>query len=264
MSLRTKEDKPIFYSACPTLTGPNAGSLRVVSYRKDDILKAVSNVVSAPIPYLYWIMHDEYGLLPSCINRVLRGCDSDEVLLITETEWDSEKQVVTTPFEDDADKFLRGIDEAEFEFDISVLRQGPLDNTPSTPAAGTPQGTGISPTQAEYARRLGLKDDATFTTEATGHVSRVTNATAATNGANTFRSTTTADAKRSFREKCLERARAKASQIADHINNENQSDRGGSANSSSGKPASKGSAASTPKSSSAKLHDREKGGGAPA
>jgi hypothetical protein len=138
MSLRTKEDKPIFYSACPTLTGPNAGSLRVVSYRKDDILEAVSNVVSAPIPYLYWIMHDEYGLLPSCINRVLRGCDSDEVLLITETEWDSEKQVVTTPFEDDADEFLRGIDEAEFEFDISVLRQGPLDNTPSTPAAGTP------------------------------------------------------------------------------------------------------------------------------
>ena len=113
-------------------------------------------------------------------------------------------------------------------------------------------------------RRLGLKDDATFTSQATGHVSRVTGATANTNGANTFRTTDTAGAKRSFREKCLEIARARQARIQE-VNSTTDPPSGSeeSTKDSQGVPASNGSAAATlDKPSVADLPEATKGGGA--
>jgi hypothetical protein len=116
------------------------------------------------------------------------------------------------------------------------------------------------------ARRLGLKDDATFTSQATGHVSRLIGATANTNRANTFRTTNTASAKRCFREKCLELARARQAKIQE-VNNTADPSSGSekSPKDSQGAPTSNGSAAATPdKPSAAGLPEAKKGGGATA
>ena len=65
---------------------------------------------------------------------------------------------------------------------------------------------------------MGLRDDDTFASRNTDAVSRVTGATAATNGAASGRSATSVDIRRSFKEKVLEIARLKAELAAASIN----------------------------------------------
>jgi hypothetical protein len=198
----------------------------------------------------------------------MRGCDAEEVLLIPETEWDDETWTVSSPFKDDADKFLPGIENDHIELDMSAMRPTDEDEESPTLTPARNATKNASPTandtEAEMARRLGLKDDATFTSQAAGHVSRVTGATANTNGANTFRTTDTAGAKRSFREKCLELARARQAKIQE-VNNTADPSNGSeeSPKDSQDAPTSNGSAAATPnKPSPASLPEAKKGGGA--
>lgn len=48
--IATKDEEPVFYSACLTLTDPNAGSLRMVSYKKDNIssFSRISSLTQSP------------------------------------------------------------------------------------------------------------------------------------------------------------------------------------------------------------------------
>ena len=266
--IETDCGQPLFYAMCPTLTGPNAGSLFCTSYKKDPILALRRKLEPSPVAWLWWYCYAVLGFTGPCIDRLMRGCDTEEVLLIPETEWDEATWTVTTPFEDDAEEFLRGIERDQIVLDMSAMRPPDEDDDLSTPAPDRDANNNTSPTvndvEAEMARRLGLKDDATFTSQATGHVSRVTGATANTNGANTFRTTDTAGAKRSFREKCLEIARARQAKIQE-VNSATDPQSGSeeSTKDSQGVPASNGSATATPdKPSVADLPEATKGGGA--
>jgi hypothetical protein len=98
------------------------------------------------------------------------------------------QKTITTPFEDAADEFVRTTAEEGMVLDTSAMEELPTKQ------------------DAEYARRLRLNDDATFATRNSAAMSRVTNPTMNTSGAESFRSTNTTDMRRDFRATCLQRA----------------------------------------------------------
>jgi hypothetical protein len=218
---------------------------------------------------MYEILHFH----PSCIAILFKGCDPEEVLLSINCDFDVDTMTVSNPFEDKADEFVRLGVEDGFTLDISALQPGE-HKTAATPGDPKPTDNGMSqsPTSRQqaqreaFAKRLRLKDDATFTSKNSDAVSRVTGATANTNGAATFRSTTTADKNRDFRAQCLEKARLKAAQTAAAAAINNSKAKSGSPPNSQGPPASKGSAAAVPKTSpaTANLPSASTDGGAPA
>jgi hypothetical protein len=129
--IETECGQPVFYAMCPTLTGPNAGSLFCTSYKKDAILDLRRKMEASPVVWLWWYCYSVLGLTGPCIDRLMRGCDAEEVLLVPETEWDDETWTVSSPFEDDADKFLRRIENDHIELDMLAMR--PSDQTKNHP-----------------------------------------------------------------------------------------------------------------------------------
>ena len=112
--------------------------------------------------------------------------------------------------------------------------------------------------------RMGIRDDATFATRATDAASRVSDATFNTTGADTFRTTTSAEQQRSFREQCIAKAKGRASEIAESLNSKKKpATDGASPNDLQGKPASKGPATTAPsKTTDANEHKATMGSGA--
>eukprot|EP00956_Cyclotella_meneghiniana_P041109 scaffold215048_cov60-Cyclotella_meneghiniana.AAC.1 len=64
----------------------------------------------------------------------------------------------------------------------------------------TGRGYYMSADQRAAVEAMGIRDDTTFATRATDAASRVSSATANTNGADTFRSTTSADNRHNYRD----------------------------------------------------------------
>ena len=110
-----------------------------------------------------------------------------------------------------------------------------------------------------------IRDDATFATRATDAASRVSSATANTNGADTFRSTTSADNRRNYRDECLANAKRKAAEIAAASRSSSTVTENAQSDNSTlqGKPASNGSATTSPsKTSDANSREAAMGSGA--
>eukprot|EP00956_Cyclotella_meneghiniana_P026212 scaffold56149_cov53-Cyclotella_meneghiniana.AAC.1 len=85
----------------------------------------------------------------------------------------------------------------------------------ATPAAATEEninshGYYMSAEHQAAVDGMGIRDDESFATRATGAASRVSDATKNTSGAHTFRSQTTVDKKRSYRDQCIDNAKKKA------------------------------------------------------
>ena len=103
---------------------------------------------------------------------------------------------------------------------------------------------------------MGIRDDDSFATRATGAASRVSDATKNTSGAHSFRSKTTVDIKRSYRAECIENAKRKAEEFADSLRSNNP-------NNLQGTPAFEGPATTAPgKTSTANPLEARMGSGA--
>ena len=248
-SLTLEDGTHVFSGLCPCLTGPNIGSTLATSLRRPEITKFVGKIAPSPVAWIYWYCYERLLFSSDCIDLILKGCDSEEVLLVTETDWNDDSMTVTTPFSNAGDDFIQSVDDNGLVLDISAM-------TDEARAALSPEAP-TNPQESDYARRLRLKDDASFTTRNSDAVSRVSSATANTSGAASFRSNTTTDNNRDFRDQCLERARLRASQAAASMTGGNQSSQGG--------PASNGAASAAHQASStADLPGDKTGGGAPA
>jgi hypothetical protein len=179
---------------------------------------------------------------------------------------------VTTPFVDNEDAFVREMEEKGFELDITALAEQTSEqasrinsnthpnnapNTePSTQPPQDPNASTIPAQEQEWAHRLNISVNNSFTTKASDAVSRADDATNTTDGAESFNVDPTI-AKHNYRESVLKQARLKARNAVNADNkasspdsdedslsiNSNES----SISFSQGKPASNGSAASIPK-----------------
>jgi hypothetical protein len=266
------DDTPVFTAACACYTGAEAGSTLVTSRRQKDILDLRAKILVNPVAWLNGWMFERLYFSTSLIEILFTGCDPEEVLLSIQCDFDPVNLTVNNPFEDRADEFVRLAEEDGIVMDLSALN---TDADDDDEAQDLPAATDEEKVQADsppcnvqaqrdaFAKRLRLKDDATFASQDSGAVSRVTGATANTSGAASFRSTTTADQNRDFRSKCLEAARLKAAQTS-AASSIKTSKLPPPQPTSQGQPAYKGSAATTPKvnSTSANLPSTSKGGGA--
>jgi hypothetical protein len=217
-SIKTDSDEIVFTALCPILLGENVGSTLATSVNKPDVIEFRDKFADNPIAMAYWIAYEEFFIDLSCINIMMADCDPEEVLLISETDYDKERRMVITPFEEPEDEFVRLAEEDGIVLDLSSMEQPSADDNVGQDGVAQQQVHDSPDPQnqlrADYARRLRLRDDATFETRNSDVVSRVTGATVNTYGAMSNRTTTTVDANRNFRDECLARARAKAAATA--------------------------------------------------
>ena len=254
--------------------GPDSGSVMVTFYRKPEILELVEKIASSPVAWIYWWATEVLHISHACMQLVLKGCDMDEVLLITETDWDHSTWKVTTPFEDAADEFTRRVEEDGLIFDMAALAPPtPQSGEAAIPTAAatngeagenvTSKGFYMSSERQAAVAAMGLREEDSFGTRATDAASRVSGATANTSGADTFRSRTTVDNNRSHRAKCIENARRKAEEIANSLLSPQTGGTPVNPTKMQGKPASKGPATTAPgKTSEATSREAMMGSGA--
>lgn len=278
----------VFHAINRVMLGPEAGSLRVATYRTAGIQRMVQKVKTSPTAWIYHYGIHHCKLTVKCMDKVVSGCDFDEVLLIESTTWDQETMTVTTPFLDNEDAFVREMEEKGFELDITALAEQPPEQAPritsntqpnnapniepATQSPLDPNASTIPAQEQEWAHRLNISGNNSFTTKASDAVSRADDATNTTDGAESFNADQTI-AKRNYRESILEQARLKAMnavKAANKVSSPDNDEDSLSINSnesstsfSQGKPASNGSAASIPK-TTAKMQRVSKDGGAKA
>jgi hypothetical protein len=172
------------------------------------------------------------------MDKVVSGCDFDEVLLIDSTTWDPETMSVTTPFVDDEDAFVHEMEVNGFILDITAISdQQPeqvtsaTSNTqvnqnatanPAPQASPDPNATNIPSHEQEWARRLNISGNNSFTTKASDVVSRADDGTNTTDGAESFNPDPTAS-RHNYRESVLEQARLKARNAVHAANNNSSS-----------------------------------------
>jgi hypothetical protein len=276
----------VFHAINRVMLGPEAGSLRVATYRTAGIQRMVQKVKTSPTAWIYHYGIHHCKLTVKCMDKVVSGCDFDEVLLIESTTWDQETMTVTTPFLDNEDAFVREMEEKGFELDITALAEQPPEQAPritsntqpnnapniepATQSPLDPNASTIPAQEQEWAHRLNISGNNSFTTKASDAVSRADDATNTTDGAESFNVDQTI-AKRNYRESILEQARLKAMnavKAANKVSSPDNDEDSLSINSnesstsfSQGKPASNGSAASIPK-TTAKMQRVSKDGGA--
>ena len=281
--ITTKEGIQLFHSVCPIQLGPDAGSVMVTFYRKPAILDLVEKMAQSPVAWLYWWATEVLHISHKCMLLILKGCELDDVYLISETDWDNTTWTVTTPFEDAEDEFVRRVAEDGLVFDMAAL-------APPTPPPVSQESAPAAPPQAEATTSnqqdpsatpaavteeninshgyymsaehqaavdgMGIRDDETFATRATGAASRVSDATKNTSGAHTFRSQTTVDKNRSYRDQCIANAKRRAEEFADSLRSINPPNLQGT-------PASNGPATTSPgKTSPANSREAMMGSGA--
>ena len=270
-SINDEAGNKVFHAVNRVMLGPESGSLRVATYRKVGIQKIVQKIKVSPVAWIY-----NYGihickLTVKCMDKVVSGCDFEEVLLIESSTWDSDTMAITTPFIDSEDAFVLEMEKKGFVLDITALSDKPTEQTATnttglpnkpSPTADAPQQpldpntSTIPPQEQEWAQRLNLSGNNSFTTKASDAVSRADDATTNTEGAESF-NPDPSTSKRNYRDTVLEQARLKAKNAVNNANkappedndedslsiNSNES----STSFSPGKPASNGSAASIPK-----------------
>ena len=281
--ITTKDGIQLFHSVCPIQLGPDAGSVMVTFYRKPEIKELVEKIAQSPVAWLYWWATEELHISHKCMQLILKGCEMDEVYLINETYWDGDTWTVSTPFEDAEDEFARRVEEDGLIFDMSALAPPTPPAAPAVPTPNAPnQSVPANPTQQDTQATqppgpaenvtsrgyymssehqaavdgMGIRDDDSFATRATGAASRVSDATKNTSGAHSFRSKTTVDIKRSYRAECIENAKRKAEEFADSLRSNNP-------NNLQGTPAFEGPATTAPgKTSTANPLEARMGSGA--
>jgi hypothetical protein len=229
-SLSLPDGKPLFYSLCPILMGKDTGSIMGVSYRRLEVDSLLAKVMKNPVAWIYWYSLENLCWTQACTDRVFRGADMELLAMITETtDWNKGKLEVTCTFTDAADEFIKGIEDDELFLDLSGMemeqqRDQSQEQPSQPPHDDHPIGSAVPPKEQELLKRMGLRDDDTFASCNTDAVSRVTGATAATNGAASGRSATSVDIRRSFKEKVIEIARLKAELAAASINAANETE----------------------------------------
>eukprot|EP00956_Cyclotella_meneghiniana_P014336 scaffold21438_cov60-Cyclotella_meneghiniana.AAC.9 len=268
------------------ILGPEAGSLRVATYRTLGVQQMALKIKQSAIAWVYHYGTSYCKLTMKCMDKVVSGCDFDKVLLIDSTTWDPETMSVTTPFVDNEDAFVSEMEANGFILDITVIAdQQPYQATaatnntqvnqnvtanPAPQASPDPNSTTIPSHEQEWAHRLKISGNNSFTTKASDAVSRADDTTNTTDGAESFNPDPTTS-RRNYRETVLEQARLKARNAVHAANNNSSSgndedslsiNSDTSSNSfSQGQPASNGSAASISK-TTANLHRVSKDGGA--
>jgi hypothetical protein len=172
------------------------------------------------------------------MDKVVSGCDFDEVLLIDSTTWDPETMSVTTPFVDNEDAFVCEMEANGFILDITTIADQQPDqvtsatsNTqvnqnatanPAPQASPDPNATTIPSHEQEWARRLNISSNNSFTTKASDAVSCTDDATDTTDGAESFNPDPTVS-RCNYRESVLEQARLKVRNAVHAANNNSSS-----------------------------------------
>jgi hypothetical protein len=210
--------------------GKDTGSIMGVSYRRLEVDLLLAKVMKNPVAWIYWYSLENLCWSQACTDRVFKGADMELLAMITETtDWNKDMLEVTCTFTDAADEFIKGIEDDELFLDLAGMemeqqRDKSQEQPPQPPHDDHPIGSAVPPKEQELLKRMGLRDDDTFASRNTDAVSRVTGATAATNGAASGRSATSVDIRRSFKEKVLEIARLKAELAAASINAANETE----------------------------------------
>jgi hypothetical protein len=93
-SIKTDSDEFVFTALCPILLGENVGSTLATSVKKPNVIEFRDKFADNPIAMAYWIAYEEFFIDLSCINIMMADCDPEEVLLISETDYDKERRMV--------------------------------------------------------------------------------------------------------------------------------------------------------------------------
>jgi hypothetical protein len=268
----------VFHAVNQVVIGQEAGSTRVACYRKRGIEEFAAKVEHSPTAYVYHYGINYLKLTVKCMDKVVSGCNFEEVLLIENTTWNADNMSVESPFVDNEDAFVKEMDDSGFTIDISAITS-PNNDTPSNKDSA-PNQPSTSPTdpnestiphqQQEWANRLNLSGNASFTSKNSEFVSRADDATTNTDGANSF-TPCPIEKQRNLRNSIIEKARLNAKRAvkaAKKGNNAANDEDSLSINSDSsntsfsqGQPTHKGSAASIPN-ANANMQSASKDGGA--
>jgi hypothetical protein len=285
LSMTDSANNQVFHAVNQVVIGQEAGSTRVACYRKRGIEEFAAKVEHSPTAFVYHYGINYLKLTVKCMDKVVSGCNFEEVLQIENTTWNADNMSVDSPFVDNEDAFVREMDESGFTIDISAIT-GPNNDTPPTMEDNTdipaskqntapptdPNESTIPPQQQEWANRLNLSGNASFTSKNSEAVSRADDATINTDGANSF-TPCPIEKQRNLRNSIIEKARLNAKRVvqtAKKIPKAADEDDSLSINSdtsitsfSQGQPTHKGSAASIPN-ANANMQRASKDGGASA
>lgn len=121
----------VFHAVNRVMLGPDAGSLQVATYRTLGVQQMAKKVKHAAVAWIYHYGTQYCKLTVKCMDKVVIGCDFDEVLLIESTTWDPETISVTFPFFDYEDVFVREMEENSFTLDISAITEPNPDQAPA-------------------------------------------------------------------------------------------------------------------------------------
>jgi hypothetical protein len=273
----------VFHAINQVVLGQEAGSTRAACYRKRGIEDFAAKVEQAPTAFIYHYGINHLKLTVKCMDKVVSGCNFEDVLMVENTTWNETEMSVDNPYVDNEDAFVQEMDDSGFTIDISAVidpnKPTSLDPT-SNPHTATSKNPTNSPTdpnestipvqQQEWANRLNLSGNASFTSKNSEFVSRADDATANTDGANSF-TPCPIEKQRNLRNSIIEKARLNAKRAvkaAKRDNNAANDEDSLSINSdasntsfSQGQPTHKGSAASIPN-ANANTQSASKDGGA--
>jgi hypothetical protein len=283
--MKDPANNQVFHAVNQVVIGQEAGSTRVACYRKRGIEEFASKVEHSPTAFVYHYGINYLKLTVKCMDKVVSGCNFEEVLQIENTTWNTTNMSVDSPFVDNEDAFVQEMNDSGFTIDISAIT-GPNNDKPSNtesdanpPAFRHPT---TSPTdlnestipqqQQEWANRLNLSGNASFTSKNSEAVSRADDATNNTDGANSF-TPCPIEKQRNLRNSIIEKARLnakrvvqaakKTSKAADEEDSLSINSDTSHTSFSQGQPTHKGSAASIPN-ATANVQSASKDGGATA
>ena len=85
--MATEKGDLVFTALCPYLLGPNLGSkLAITGRRLPELDQLRNNIAAGSVHWFYWHWYKELLLSDSCMQLMLKNCDTESVLLIPETE----------------------------------------------------------------------------------------------------------------------------------------------------------------------------------
>jgi hypothetical protein len=158
-SITTISGVNVFTGLCPVLLGDDVGSTLATSRNSPEVIEFWDRFAENPVQMAYWIAYEELFLDASCIAVLMTECDADDVLLITETDYDTENRRLITPFAEPDDEFLRAAEEDGLMLDLTAMETQQPNNSQSPTDGAIPSNVPIDPQsalRANYARRLRL------------------------------------------------------------------------------------------------------------
>ena len=197
------DGKQLIQSMAPILSGPKEGYTTLI-FRNCEAAEAFAISFSRnPTAFIFHVLTKEKGYREDAVINLLKSCDLVARGKVSATTWDSEYWTVDSPYASISDTFVD-----DLANDGYVLTD---KDKVSTPTVSTIVATAdVAMLQAHLGKHM--KDDATLAT--TDGVSVLSDATHATQGDSSVRSTNTQDFHRNLESQCIAAAQAMESAAA--------------------------------------------------